>query len=629
MRRAGAVALAVVLAASPLMLNAAGQAPAARADAAFDVQEKTIAELQAALTAGTVTSRSLTLAYLARIRAYDLLGPQINALIAMNPHVLEIADALDRERAAGRVRGPLHGIPIVVKDNYETIDMPTTGGTIALTGFMTGRDAFQVKRLRDAGAVIIGKTNLHELAAGITSISSLGGQTRNPYDLTRNPGGSSGGTGAAVAASFAAAGMGSDTCGSIRIPAANNNLFGLRGTNGLSSRDGIIPLSHTQDIGGPLARTVTDLATMLDVTVGADPNDAVTQAGAGHIPASYRALLKTDALKGARIGVLKNLFGTAPEEEEVAAIDRKALEALKAAGAELVDVSIAGLDEPMRGSSLIDAEFKFDLITYLSRWPNAPVHSLGEILEHGDYALALEQMFTRRNARTAPDTPDVAQTQARRAALIEMVTKALAADRLDALAYPPLRRKAALIVEPQRGGENCQLGAHTGLPSISMPAGFSDDGVPVGIELLGPAWSESRLLAMAFSYEQATHPRRPPSSTPALLNGRAPGTQSFIVNLGGAHVTFAFDPEAGTLSWDVQAIRPLVASVHRGQNGPVLATLITNKATEAAGTVTLLAADRAALRDNGLFLAVRSMEKPQQVERAPLRPRQSPPAPLN
>jgi Asp-tRNA(Asn)/Glu-tRNA(Gln) amidotransferase A subunit family amidase len=478
-----------------------------------------------------------------------------------------------------------------------------------------------VKRLRDAGAIIIGKTNLHELAAGITTISSLGGQTRNPYDLARNPGGSSGGTGAAVAASFAAAGMGSDTCGSIRIPAANNNLFGLRGTMGLSSRDGIIPLSHTQDIGGPLARTVTDLATMLDVTVGADPADAVTQAGAGHIPPSYRALLQTGALKGARIGVLKNLFGSAPEDEEVAALDRKALDALKAAGAELVDVSLTGVDDLMRGSSLIDAEFKFDLIHYLARWPGAPVHSLGDILERGDYALALEQTFTRRNARTAPDTPDVAQTQAKRAALLDLATHAMAADRLDVLAYPPLRRKAALIAEPQRGGENCQLSAHTGLPAISMPAGFTEDGVPVGIELMGPAWSEAKLLAMAFSYEQAAHPRRPPPAAPALVNGRAPSTLGFVVNLGGAHVTFSYDQEAGTLAWDVTATRPLVASLHRGRQGPALATLITNKTTEAAGMVTLLPPDRAALRDSSLFLAVRAIEAPQQIERAPLRVR--------
>ncbi|HEX3645160.1 MAG TPA: amidase family protein [Vicinamibacterales bacterium] len=614
-----ACGVAAAVASAPIAAASRRQAPAAGQAAAFDVRERTIGELQAALASGAVSSRGLVLAYLARIRAYDLQGPQINAMIAMNPKVLEIADALDRERAAGRVRGPLHGIPIVIKDNFETVEMPTTGGSLALTGFMTGRDAFQVKRLRDAGAVIIGKTNLHELAAGITTISSLGGQTRNPYELTRNPGGSSGGTGAAVASSFAAAGMGSDTCGSIRIPSANNNLVGLRGTMGLSSRNGIIPLSHTQDIGGPLARTVTDLAMMLDATVGADPEDPMTQAGAGHIPPSYVDLLKGDALQHATIGVVKNLFGTAPEEEEVGAIDRKALEAMHKAGATLVEVSIPGIDELMRGSSLIDAEFKFDLMAYLARWPNAPVHSLAEILDRGDYSFALETIFRRRNARTSPDTPDVAQARAKRSELLESVTGMMTAQHLDAVAYPPLRRKAAAIGEPQRGGENCQLSASTGLPAISVPAGFTEDGVPVGLELLGPAWSEATLLSIAFSYEQATHPRQAPASTPSMIGGRAPSTLTFIVNLSGAHVTFSFDPVVGTLAWDAASTTPLVASVHRGRQGPALATLMTNKASEAAGIVRLVPADRDALRSGGLFLAVRTMATPEQVERAPLR----------
>jgi Asp-tRNA(Asn)/Glu-tRNA(Gln) amidotransferase A subunit family amidase len=597
---------------------AKGVRQASTSTAAFDVQEKTIAELQAAMTSGAVTSRALVLAYLARIRAYDLQGPRLNAMIAMNPKALEIADALDRERAARGPRGPLHGIPIVVKDNFETADMPTTGGSLALTGFTTGRDAFQVKRLRDAGAVIVGKTNLHELASGITTISSFGGQTRNPYDPARTPGGSSGGTGAAVAASFAAAGMGSDTCGSIRIPSANNNLFGLRGTMGLSSRDGIIPLSHTQDIGGPLARTVTDLATMLDATVGEDPADDTTRASAGHIPASYRDVLKPDALKGVRIGALKNLFGAGPDDNEVGAIDRRALDAMQKAGAEIVDISIPGLDEQMRGSSLIDAEFKYDLIDYLARWPAAPVHSLADILDRGDYAAALETNFRRRDDRTSRETPDVVQARAKRAVLLALVKGAIDGERLEALAYPTLRRKAARIGEPQQGGENCQLSPSTGLPAIGMPAGFTDDGVPVGIELMGAAWSEPKLIAMAFAYEQATHPRRAPPTTPALVNGRAPSRSTFGTNLGGAHVTFSYDPSDGTFAWDAVATRPLVVSVHRGRLGPALATVMTNRASEASGAIVLLPADRETLRANGLFLAVRSMDAKQRVERAPI-----------
>jgi len=358
------------------VLNAA-QPRAPQTTPSFSVVEKSIPELQAAMQAGTVTSRDLVTQYLARIQAYDQMGPALNAFIYLNPRALDDAAALDAERRAGRVRGPLHGIPIVVKDNYATAGMPMTGGSKALAGFEPNRDAFMVKKLRDAGVIIMGKTNLHELAYGITTISSMGGQTRNPYDPTRNPGGSSGGTGAAVAANFAAAGMGTDTCGSIRNPSSENNLVGLRGTQGLSSRDGILPLSHTQDIGGPLARSVTDLAIMLDATVGADTNDPVSRGGAGHIPTSYRGALNGAALFGARIGIFPPLFGTAPEDAEVADIVGGALKEMRSRGAEIVDVEVPDYDTLMQGSSTINAEFKFDLFDFLAHYPNAPVHSLG------------------------------------------------------------------------------------------------------------------------------------------------------------------------------------------------------------------------------------------------------------
>ena len=276
----------------------------------FEVHELSISDLQSAMSSGRVTSRGLVEAYLARIQAYDQAGPRLNAIVMINPRAREDADAMDRERADRKLRGPLHGIPVLIKDNYDTADMPTSGGALGLATLQPAADAFQVKKLRDAGAVILGKTTMHELAAGITTISSLTGQTRNPYDLYRMPGGSSGGTGAAIGASFAAAGMGSDTCGSIRIPAANQNLVGLRGTHGLSSRSGVMPLSSTQDIAGPLARSVTDLAIMLDATVGPDPNDPITAEGASHIPKSYRDALTADGLKGARIGVLRAFGAT-------------------------------------------------------------------------------------------------------------------------------------------------------------------------------------------------------------------------------------------------------------------------------------------------------------------------------
>ncbi len=473
------------------------------------VVEKSIDQLQAAMASGSTTARELVAASFERMDAYDAQGPALDAMIVRNPRAGEEADALDRERRDGRVRGPLHGIPVVVKDNYATAGMPTTGGSIALKGFETGTDAFQVKKLRDAGAVILGKTNLHELAYGITTVSSLGGQTRNPYDPSRNPGGSSGGTGAAVAASFAVAGLGTDTCGSIRIPAAHNNLFGLRPTMGLSSRDGILPLAHTQDIGGPLARSVTDLAIVLDATVGSDPADPVTERGEGHRPASYREALDAGALKGARIGALAELFGGMPEDEEVGNVVRRSLDAMARAGATIVDVTAPELQDALMGTSVIAAEFKWDLADYLERWPSAPVHSLGEILDKGAYGPAVEGVLKRAQAVEARESPQYQAALAKRTEARRIADTVLSRDHLDALAYPVLTRKAALIGAPQRGN-NCQLSAATGLPALSVPAGFTLDGVPVGVELLGGAWSEPRLLALAYAYEQSAHPRRAP-----------------------------------------------------------------------------------------------------------------------
>jgi amidase len=577
---------------------------------AYDVMEKTIAGLQEAMTRGEVTSKDLVAAYLARIAAYDHSGPALNTLITLNPRALEDADALDRERASKGPRGPLHGVPIVVKDNFETADMPTSGGSIALAGFMPSRDAFQVRKLRDAGVVIVGKTNLHELAAGITSISSLGGQTRNPYDPARNPGGSSGGTGAAVAANFAAGGMGSDTCGSIRIPSANNNLVGLRGTLGLSSRRGIIPLSHTQDIGGPLARTVADLALLLDATVGPDEGDPTTAAARGHIPPSYRDALKADALKDVRIGVLKNLFGTGPDDNEVNTIDRAALDAMKAAGAHVEEVTIAGLDDLMRGSSLINAEFKFDLIDYLAQFPAAPVHSLADILDAGQYDKALESMFRLRNRPTERETEEARRARVKRGAVRDLVLATLDELQLDALAYPPLQRKPAIVGEPQ-SGSTCQLSASSGLPAISMPAGFTDDGVPIGIELLGRAWAEPQLLAIAYAFEQATHHRRPPPTTPALVNGKAPSPHTLVITTGSVKTTLTFDPTTRRVKYDVMAMAgadaAIAAAVHRageGGNGPVVFRLLDGMGRPAPGEVTLGSTDAAGWEHGKLYIQV-------------------------
>ena len=580
-------------------------APAAPAAPLFEVHERSILELQAAQTEGRVTARALVQSYLARISAYDQAGPALNSIVLLNPTALDEADALDRERAARGPRGPLHGIPVLVKDNYDTAGLPTSGGALGLAVLQPAADAFQVQKLRAAGAVILGKTTMHELAAGITTISSLTGQTRNPYDLMRVPGGSSGGTGAAVAASFAAAGMGSDTCGSIRIPAANQNLVGLRATRGLSSRTGVMPLSDTQDVAGPLARSVTDLALVLDATVGPDPADPVTAEAARHVPRSYRDGFARASLKGARIGVLRGLFGTAPEDDEVGNLVRKALEAMKAQGAEVVDATVPGLDDLLNESSVIGDEFKFDLAAYLARHPGAPVKTLGEILDRGLNHEALEATFRLRNQPATRDTEHYRQALVKRRALRAAVEAVLDGQRLDVLVYPTLRRKPTLIGEAQIG-TTCQLSATTGLPAISMPAGFTIDGLPVGIELLGPAFSEAALLERAYAWEQAASPRRAPFSTPPLVNGKAPAPLAFQLgqvpgNTSGAASTVSmsvtFDATTGRLVYTAStgATDVLALALHRmdgARVGPIVGHLLTRGQSTGQGTLTLRGRDR-------------------------------------
>ena len=485
--------------------------------------EATIPQLRAALTDGAATSRDLVSMYLARIDAYDQKGPALKAISVKNQNALAEADARDAERRARVQLGPLHGIPVIVKDNYDTANLQTAAGSRSLAGWVPPDNAFLVKRLHDAGAVIIAKSNMHEFAYGITTLGSLFGQTRNPYALDRNPGGSSGGTGAAVAANFAAVGMGSDTCGSIRIPASHNSLVGLRGTQGLASRSGIIPLSSTQDIGGPIARTVTDLAIVLDVVVGYDPADPQTAASVGNIPKNYTDSLQLTALRGARIGLLTDLLGTDPEDAEVATVVRSAAGEMKGQGAAIVEVAIPDLSELLTdkagGNLIIRQDFKFDLNSYLAKHPTAPVRTLEEVLASGKFHPAIETNLRNAQAVESRDTQEYLAHIVKRNVLREAILKAMADNRVEALAYPTIRRKANVIGQMQMG-TNCRLSANSGLPAISVPAGFTPDGLPVGVEFLGRAWTEPELIKLAYAYEQATRHRRPPDSTPALERSR-------------------------------------------------------------------------------------------------------------
>src|SRR6195256_5955554 len=409
-------------------------------DRSFHLMETSIATIHQAMQAGTLTCHNLVQQYLDRIHAYDQQGPAINSMLYINPASLEQADAFDQDFQRTHKLKPLGCIPIVLKDNFDTADMPTTAGALTLKGAQPEKDAFAVKRLREAGAIILGKANLQEFASGGISVSSLGGQVKNPYDLTRTPGGSSGGTGAAVAANFAAAGTGSDTGGSIRSPSSANSLVGLRPTRGLISRDGIVPVSFTQDTIGPMTRTVADTATMLDAMVGYDPNDPVTALSVGNVPKTYTAFLQ-NGLKGARLGVLTNALGHGAEYEEVNKVIAKDIDALKEQGAVIVPVEDAVLDiETLTANfRMNEPEFKAALNHYLKQQgTHVPVHSLAEIIASGQYNKpTLEKFFSVTNAyEDGPNSPDYKDRRMKMDAIRIEVADLMARNQLDALVYP-------------------------------------------------------------------------------------------------------------------------------------------------------------------------------------------------
>jgi Asp-tRNA(Asn)/Glu-tRNA(Gln) amidotransferase A subunit family amidase len=485
-------------------------------DVPYDVTEKSVQQLHAALASGQVTARQLVQGYIDRIRAFDQDGPKLNAVVVLNPSALDEAETLDAERRAKGMRGPLHGIPILVKDNIDVAGLPTSGGALAFANLYPETDAFLVQRLRAAGAIVLGKTTMHELAAGVTNVSSLTGFTRNPYDPRRVPGGSSGGTAAAVAASFAAIGIGSDTCGSLRLPASCQSLYTIRLSRGLASRSGMMPLSTTQDIPGPLARTGADLAIALDAMVGSDPADAATANAQKHIPRSYLTGIRANALAGLKIGVLPKLFGRAADEEEVSELTRQALGQMQALGAQLIDVDIPDLEPLMRASNVIAHEFRFALAGYLRRYPASTIRSLGDVIAAGLHHEQLDAVLKARNATQAPDSEAYRQAMAQQAKLREIVETCMAQHGVGVLAYPAMRRKPTLLGEILPA-ENSQLGPGTGLPSIVMPAGWTRDALPVGIELMGPLYAEQALLSYASQWESQVWTRSPPYSTPSFL----------------------------------------------------------------------------------------------------------------
>jgi amidase len=489
----------------------------------FVPEEATVSSIHAALSSRQATCVQVTQAYLNRIDAYDHKGPALNAILSVNPRALDTAAEMDRLDATTVSRRPLHCIPVVLKDNYDTADMPTTGGSVTLAKLLPAADGFVVKRLRAAGAIILAKANLMELAWSGTTVSSLGGQTRNPYDLTRTPGGSSGGTGAAIAANFGVLGTGSDTGQSIRSPSSANSLVGVRPTRGLVSRAGMIPLSMTQDAAGPITRTVEDAARMLEVMAGYDPDDPPTAFSTGKIPPSYSTTLTKDGLKGARLGLLVDFLGHEPIHDPVNAVVEAAAARMSAMGATIVRVSIPSLDALTRDLSLITLEFKAGFNAYLAGLgARAPVKNLDEFIASGEFHPALRSgLLAAQKVTDLSNSPEYMRMLLRRNDLRQAVMTLIAANRLDAVLYPHQRRLVVPIGEEQVE-RNGVLSNSTGFPAVTFPGGFSPPtasapiGVPVGLEILGPEWSEPLLLKLAFAYQEGARVRKPPASTPAL-----------------------------------------------------------------------------------------------------------------
>ena len=524
------IALLIAIATLAACKPAATPSPSATqtASPAVDVAELSATDAMAKMAAGELSSHALTQAYLDRIGRIDKAGPSLNAVIELNPDAIKQADALDAERKAGKLRGPLHGLPVLLKDNIDAVGMANSAGSLALADNRPKQDAFLVARLRAAGAVILGKTNLSEWAnfrstRSISGWSSRGGQTRNPYALDRNPCGSSAGTGSAIAASLAAVGVGSETDGSILCPSSVSGLVGLKPTVGVNSRSGIIPISVSQDTAGPMGRSVSDVALLLTAMAGVDEADPAGHAAAGNIPENYSSFLKTDALKGKRFGLLRQAMGY---NTDVDAATDQAIAALKSAGAEVVEIKIDTYEKWNAAEyEVLLYEFKDGLNAYLKN-AGATQGTLEALIEwnktHAAETMPLfgQEIFTQAQAK-GPLTDAAylkARDEARRLAGKDGLVAALDKNNLDALIAPAM--SPAWLTDPVLGdhfvGAGYGIAAVAGTPSITVPMGQSH-GLPIGLAFMGRAYSEPELLGFAYAYEQATHARKPPQYLPTVV----------------------------------------------------------------------------------------------------------------
>ena len=512
--------LLVVLAASTGIVGVARGARAQQTSRAFGFSEATIAQVHSALRARTMTCHAVVAGYLARIERNDKRGPALNAIIVVNPNALAVADSLDRRYAATRtMSGSLFCIPIIVKDNFETAGLQTTAGSLALRGWTPREDATMVSRLKAAGAIVLAKSNMAELAfSPFETVSSiLPGYTKNPYALDRVTAGSSGGTGAAVAASFGVVGLGTDTGNSIRGPSGHNDLVGIRSTMGLTSRAGVVPLNLASDVAGPMARTVADAVAVFQLVVGYDPNDSVTAASRDRPIPDYTKALQRDGLRGARIGVLTQAYLTATTDTEVVRVFARAVADLRKQGAMVIDsVMIPELDSLRRTSGGGCNPFKYDFERFLSSRNDTtlPVKTLAELIRSRRFHPSIEVRLTTAQAESLPPerNPGCEARDRFRSGLRAAVLRAMDANRLDALVYPTWSNPPRLIGDLNTpAGDNNQLfSPSTGYPAITVPMGYTRRVLPAGLQFFGRPWSEETLIRLAYSYEQATHWRKAP-----------------------------------------------------------------------------------------------------------------------
>ena len=499
-------------------------AAVAQAQARFSVVETTIADVHSAFRSRSLTCRALVEQYVARIEAYDKQGPAINAIVVVNPDALRTADSLDARFRREGLTGPLHCIPMIVKDNFETKDLPTTAGSLSLQGFVSDKDAFQVRRIREAGAIVLAKSNMAEFAfSPYETVSSiLPGYSRNPYALDRVTAGSSGGTAAAVAASLGAVGLGTDTGNSIRGPSSHQALVGIRSTMGLTSRAGVVPLNYAADIAGPMARTVADAVAVFQVVAGYDPDDSVTEASRGREIPNYSASLVRDGLRGARIAILRQAYQRPTLDSEIVAVFARAVADLRARGATVLDsLPMPEMDSVFRVQREGCNRFKADLEKWMASTGNkTPVKSLDEVVRSRRFHPSVQvRLEAGQRATVSPDSqPGCAQARQLRADVRRVLGAAMDAAQLDAVVYPTWSNPPRLIGDLNTPhGDNSQVYSPlTGWPAISVPMGYTRGTLPSGMTILGRAWSEAMLIKFAYAYEQATRHRKPPASAPDL-----------------------------------------------------------------------------------------------------------------